>query len=219
MKKHSIILVGYGDVGRRIAKVLMDSDASFVVVDENEAKLKDKDFEYIIGDATDEDVLIQAGLKNASSVIVVLNNDTDIIFTTLIARNINPHSVIIARANAVQSIDKIYRAGADYVASLSILAGQMLAKIILGNEDETIMMFEGLEIERYNVTSESHVSGKSIADTQIRSRLGCTVIGIEENGSTTTDIDPELVLREGMTIAVIGNREQISKFQQEYKQG
>jgi len=217
MRKH-IILVGYGDVGMRIAKVLKDADASFVVVDENEAKLKDEEFEYVVGDATDENILVQAGLKKASSVIIAINNDTNIIFTTLIARNINPQSVIIARANAVQSIDKIYRAGANYVVSLSILAGQMLAKIILGNEDETIMMFEGLKIERHHVTSVSHIYGKTIAEAQIRSRFGCTVIGIEENGSTTTDIDPERILTEGMTIAVIGNREQILKFQQEYGQ-
>ncbi|MBE0521593.1 MAG: TrkA family potassium uptake protein [Candidatus Methanoperedenaceae archaeon] len=216
MRKH-IILVGFGDVGSRIAKVLKDAGAIFVVVDRNEAKLKDKDFEYVAGDATDENVLKQAGLEKASSVIIVMNDDNDIIFTTLIARNINPHSVIIARANALQSIDKIYRAGADYVASLSILAGQMLAKIILGNEDETIMMFQGLEIERYPVTPGSRLSGKTIAESQLRSRMGCTVIGIEENGKTTTYINPEMVMKEGMTLAVIGNREQISRFQQEYK--
>lgn len=216
MRKH-IILVGFGDVGRRIAKVLKDAGAIFVVVDRNEAKLKGKDFEYVAGDATDENVLKQAGLEKASSVIIVMNDDNDIIFTTLIARNINPHSVIIARANALQSIDKIYRAGSDYVASLSILAGQMLAKIILGNEDETIMMFQGLEIEKYPVTPSSRLSGKTIAESQLRSRMGCTVIGIEENGKTTTYINPEMVMKEGMTLAVIGNREQISRFQHEYK--
>jgi K+/H+ antiporter YhaU regulatory subunit KhtT len=113
-------------------------------------------------------------------------------------------------------MDKIYRAGADYVASLSIVAGQMLAHIALGHEEETIMMLEGLEIARHHVTSGSHLVGKTKADAKIRSRIGCTIIGIEENGKTTTEIDPSIVIREGMTLAIIGNCEQISKFREEY---
>lgn len=215
MKKH-FVLVGYGDVGRSIAQVLENAHVSFVVVDKNEAKLKEKGFDHVAGDATDEEVLRSAGVRNASTVIIVLNNDADIIFTTLIARNINPHCIILARANTTKSIDKIYRAGADYVASLSIVAGQMLAHIVLGHEEETITMLEGLEIARHRVTPDSSLVGKTIADAKIRSRIGCTIIGIEEDGKTTTDIEPSFIIREGMTLAIIGNSEQISKFREEY---
>ena len=211
MRKH-FILIGYGDVGHSIASVLKDAHLSFIVIDKNEAKLKDKGFDYIAGDAIDEELLKRAGISNASTVIIVLNNDDDIIFTTLIVRNLNPHSIILARANATKSIEKIYRAGADYVASLSIVAGQMLANIIMGHEEDTIMMLEGLEISRYNVGKDSQVIGKSVAEAKIRSKIGCTIIGIEENGKTTTDIDPSIILKEGMKLAIIGNCEQIEKF-------
>lgn len=214
MKRY--ILIGYGDVGRSIAQVLEKAHINFVVIDKNEAKLKGKGFDFVAGDAADEEILKSAGVQTASTVIIVLNDDADIIFTTLIARNINPHCIILARANATKSIDKIYRAGADYVASLSIVAGQMLARIALGHEEETIMMLEGLEIARHHVTSGSPLVGKTIADAKIRSRIGCTIIGIEENGRTITDIDPSIVVREGMTLAIIGNCEQISKFREEY---
>ena len=188
----------------------------FVVIDMNEAKLKDRGFDYFVGNGTDEEILIRAGLKNASTVIIVLNNDDDIIFSTLIARNINPHCIILARANTTKSIDKIYRAGADYVASLSIIAGQMLAHISIGHQQDSILMLEGLEIGKHRITADSQLVGKSISDASIRSSIGCTIIGIEENGKTTTDIDPTIILREGMTLAVIGNSEQISKFKKEY---
>jgi voltage-gated potassium channel len=210
------ILIGYGDVGHSIASVLKDSNLSFMVIDKNEAKIKDKGFDYASGDATDEELLNRAGVKDASTIIIVLNNDDDIIFTTLIARNLNPHCIIIARANAMKSIDKIYRAGANYVASLSIVAGQMLAHMALDHEWDTIMMFEGLEIARYPVTRSSSIIDKSISEAKIRSRIGCTIIGIEENGKTTTDFNPSTILREGMTLAIIGNREQISRFKEKY---
>ena len=215
MKKH-FILIGFGDVGQSIAAVFEKAHASFVVIDKTEAKLKDRGFEHIAGDATDEDLLKRAGIGNASTVIIMLNNDDDIIFTTLIARTLNQRCIIIARSNATSSIDKIYRAGADYVASLSVVAGQMLAHIALGHEEDSILMLEGLEVGRYHVTPDSPVIGKSIAEARIRSRIGCTVIGIEENGKTTTDIEPSTILKEGMTLAIIGNCEQIAKFKEEY---
>ncbi len=215
MKKH-LILIGYGDVGRSVAAVLEKAGVDFIVVDKNEAKLKDRGFGYVAGDAVDEEVLRRAGVQNASTVIMVLNNDADIIFTSLIVRNLNPHCIIIARANATKSIDKIYRAGADYVASLSIVAAQMLAHIATGHKEETIMTLEGLEISRYKIAPDSPVAGKTISEAKIRSKIGCTIIGIEENGRTTTDIDPSIVLKEGMTLAIIGNCEQISKFKKEF---
>jgi len=76
-------------VGRSIATALEKAHVHFVVVDMNEAKLKDRGFDYYVGNGTDEEILIKAGLKDASTVIIVLNNDDDIIFATLIARNIN----------------------------------------------------------------------------------------------------------------------------------
>jgi voltage-gated potassium channel len=215
MRKH-FILIGYGDVGRSIAAVLEKSHVYYVVIDTNELKLKDKGFEYVIGNGTDEEILRRAGLTNASTIIIALNNDDDIIFTTLIARNVNPHSIILARANSTKSIDKIYRAGANYVASLSIVAGQMLVHIALGHEEDSILMLQGLEIGKHQITTGSFLAGKSIAQACIRSKIGCTIIGIEENGKTTTDIDPAILMKEGMTLAIIGNSEQISKFKEEF---
>ena len=78
-------------------------------------------------------------------------------------------------------------------------------------------MLQGLEIGKYLITSGSPLAGKSIADAGIRSKIGCKVIGIEENGKTTTDIDPSIILGEGMTLAIIGNSDQISKFKKEYE--
>lgn len=215
MRKH-IILIGYGDVGRSIAAVLEKAQVYYVVIDTNELKLKEKGFEYVVGNGTYEDILRRAGLTNASTIIIALNNDDDIIFSTLIARNVNPDSIILARANSTKSIDKIYRAGADYVASLSIVAGQMLAHIALGHEEDSILMLEGLEIGKHQITAGSPLAGKIIAEAGIRSKIGCTIIGIEENGKTTTDIDPTSLMKEGMTLALIGNSEQISKFKEEY---
>ena len=218
-----LIVLGYGDVGKQIVEVLQDSDVRFVVVDINEHELENANFEYVVGNGADEDVLKEAGVESASTVIVTLNDDTNAIFATLITRGLNPESTILARANSVKSIDKIYKAGADYVASLSIVAGQILAKMtatcmdgVCEDIDEDIMLYEGIEIEKHHVHKGSNLIGRSVAELDFRHKVGCTIIGIERAREITTDIAPSMIIKEGDVVAVVGSRDQISAFKQQY---
>ncbi|MGP8320835.1 MAG: potassium channel family protein [Methanosarcinaceae archaeon] len=223
MKSGHLIVLGYGDVGKQIVEVLQNSDVRFVVVDISEHVLESENFEYVVGNAVDEDVLKEAGVESASTVIVTLSSDTDTIFATLISRGLNPESTIFARANSVKSIDKIYKAGADYVASLSIVAGQMLAKItatcmnsVCKDIDEDIMLYEGIEIEKHHVHKGSGFIDKSVEELNIRHTVGCTIIGIERDSRVITDIVPSMIIKTGDVVAVVGTRKQISVFKEYY---
>ena len=103
-----IVVLGCGDVGRRVTETLGYADIRFTVVDSQAHAFENAHYDYVVGNATDEDVLINAGVPEASTVIVSLNDDTDVMFATLITRGLNPKSTIIARANSYRSIDKIY---------------------------------------------------------------------------------------------------------------
>jgi Trk K+ transport system NAD-binding subunit len=217
-----IIILGYGDVGKRIAEVLDENDIPFVIVDSNEDLFLKPDFEYIVGNGTEEEVLKNAGIENASTVIICLNKDTDVIFATLISRGLNPESTIFSRANSVESIDKIYRAGADYVASLSIVAGQMLAKITsvcYGTEGyctiEDIMLYEGTEIENHVV--DKNIRGKTIGELDLYGTIGCRVIGYMQGNTKKIDELDDIVLEQGDVISVVGTREDVARFKEKYK--
>jgi Trk K+ transport system NAD-binding subunit len=166
--------------------------------------------------------LLAAGVKTASFEFVALNDDTNVIFATLISRNLNPELTIIARANSVKSIDKIYKAGADYVGSLSIVAGQMLAKMTadcMGKScriDEDIMLYEGIEIEKCRVDRDSILDGRSIEELDLERHIGCTIIGIERGKIVITAIKRQTTIRAGDIIAVVGSSKQISEFKERY---
>jgi len=222
-KTGHLIVLGYGDVGKRIVEVLQNNEVRFVVVDRNVHLLENAGFEYVCGNAADEEVLKEAGVEKASTVIVTLNHDTDVIFAALIARGLNPDSTILARANSVKSIDKIYKAGADYVASLSIVAGQLLAKMtakcmdhVCEDIDEDIMLYEGISIEKHHVREGSDIIGKSVAELDLRHTVGCTIIGIERGDNIITNIMPSTVIEVGDVVAVVGSIQQISEFKKEY---
>jgi Trk K+ transport system NAD-binding subunit len=222
-KDGHLIILGCGDVGKYVVQTLQHSGLKFIVVDSNPEAFDSAGYEYVIGNATDEDVLKQAGIEVASTIIVALNTDTDVIFATLMARGLNPKSTILARANSYRSIDKIYKAGADYVAALSIVAGQMLAKMTSSclamscrKMDEDIMLYEGIDIGKHTVTNEPDIVDRAVAEIGLRERFGCTLIGIQREGKIITDILPSTVILKDDIIAVVGTKQEISLFKDKY---
>ena len=213
-KEKHLVVVGYGDVGKSIVDELERARAEFVVVDKNEGALLDKGFDYVVGDGSNEEILRRAGVASASTIIIALNIDTDAIFATLVARTLNPNAIILTRANA-PICDKIYRAGADYVASVSIVVGQMVAKLVISeHEEDVVMLYEGIEIEKYHVREGSPFAGKTLEELDLRSNVGCTVIGIEKEGRTVTDIQGNTTIDEDSILAMVGSKEQIRKFEE-----
>ena len=122
------VIAGFGDVGAAAYHKLEASGVSCIVVDS-----KKQEVEQVIGNAEDEEVLKKARIEEARFCIVALNDDNVNIFTTLMARNLNPVIRILARANEPASVEKLYRAGADYVALLPMIGGQTIARIILAD--------------------------------------------------------------------------------------
>src|SRR5215469_14088102 len=120
------IVCAYGRVGRAIARELEAEGVPFVVVD-SKAELEpdlDRDGQcYLIGDASDEAVLRQAGIDRAQGLICAVDSDAENVFITLTARALNPHLRIVARASERASIDKLVRASADEVVSPYVLTG------------------------------------------------------------------------------------------------
>jgi len=209
-----LIVIGYGDVGRRIVNVLSERGVSPSVVDRRE--LCDTCFRHVAGDGASEAVLVEAGAKEAVAILIMLNDDSDVVFATLLARNLNGDDFIVARANHLSSAEKICRAGADYVASVPIVASHMLAKIAQKQEEEFTMIYEELEMTRFRVGWGSRLDGKSIGELNLPEKLGCSVVAIERDGRGMLSIVPETVVKRGDLLAIIGSFESIEKFGRRY---
>ncbi len=218
-----LIVLGYGDVGKRIVDTFEENNLDFIVIDNNKEALRDVSFDHIVGSATDEEVLKEAGVEQASTIIISLNDDSDIIFATLVCRSLNSDSVIFARANSIRSIDNIYKAGADYVASLSVVAGQMLAKITstcfnntCEHLHEDIFLYEGIEIEKYRVQKGSKMAGKTMSQIKVLEEIGCKIIGVQKDQMVHKVLPPEFMIEVDDMVAVVGTTRQILEFKEQY---
>ena len=200
--KGETVVVGYGEGGRTVAEELEEAGVPYTVVDEKETEGVE-----VVGDATDADVLCEAGIEDARSVVLVLPDDTTTEFVTLVARDLNDSVEIAARSQTSGSVGKTYRAGADYVLSVEAVSGRSVASEVL--EEEILSVGTNFEVVK---TEAPGLVGKTLKDARVRERTGCTVVAVEREGETLTDILPDFRGRENDALVVAGTDEGTNDF-------
>jgi voltage-gated potassium channel len=128
------IICAYGRVGRQVARDLRAARATFVVVDpkpDNREVAEQERVPFIEGDATDDAVLLRAGIARARSIIVCADSDANNVFITLTARGLRADIAIVARAGIEDTENKLKRAGADRVISPYKASGTEMARLAL----------------------------------------------------------------------------------------
>ena len=196
------VIAGYGDVGAAAYQELRSAGLSCIVVD-----ARDHGVNQVIGNAENEEVLKQAKIGDAQFCIVAVNNDNVNIFTTLMVRNLNPGIRILARANEPASVDKLYRAGADYVALLPMIGGQIIGRILLS---DTVTII--LDLPNDEKVIMKHVKSRSLPTVGwIRRKSGARIVGIEAHDRSVVAPDDREPLREGDAIIALGDTEQLKR--------
>ncbi len=196
-----VVVAGFDEVGTTVVEQIGDQ-VETVVVD-----LLDKPGVDVVGDVTDEATLREAGADEASTVIIAVSDDTTTVFATLVLREFNPDVEIIARADATESVRKLYQAGADYVLALATVAGRMLASTIL--EEEVISFDQQVEIVRVDCGS---LVGRTLAEADVRARTGVTVIAVERGEDVLTDLGPDFRFQRGDDLVVAGTDADMNRF-------
>lgn len=197
------VIAGFGDVGAGAYQELQASGVSCIVVDS-----KQQAVEQVVGNAEDEAVLKKARIEDARFCIVALNDDDVNIFTTLMARNLNPMIRILARANEPATVEKLYRAGADYVALLPMIGGQTIARIILEGTATILLELPNGDIVILKHANKSYAKPLKWFTRKTRVRI----IGIESQSRSIIAPDAEEIILEGDALIAVGDTEQLKKF-------
>jgi Trk K+ transport system NAD-binding subunit len=202
LRTGQVVICGYGEVGATVRQAVTQAGIDCTVVDTRDIPGVD-----VVGDVTEPEVLEEAGIGDAGSVILALGDDTLAIFATLVIRQLAPEVEVVARANEIDSVQKLYRAGADYVLALPTVSGRMLASTIL--EEDVISYDQQVEIVRLAV---GRLAGESLASADLRSETGCTVVAVERDGQVLTDLDPDFTFERDDEVVVAGPDEGIVEF-------
>lgn len=218
-----VVICGFGRHGQQAAHILMTNKINFVVIDTSEIGItgwliENKKLVYVHGDATDDDVLIKAGIKKAKSLILTLPEDADNVFIVLSARAINPALVIISRASVKGSAAKLKTAGANHVILPELIGGSHMATLISKPDViEFINNLWGDQAESINIESVAYeelpasLKDKSIDEIISWHGTGVNCLGIKnEKGTFIINPPRETVIHPQMKIMLFGTMNQIA---------
>lgn len=207
VKDGNVIVIGAGKVGRATAKSLQDRKMDFVVVEKN-PEIAKKCANYIIGDAADREVLSQAGIENAHTIIITTHEDDMNIYLTLYCRKLRPDVQIIARSTLDRNVSTLHRAGADFVLSYASMGANAIFNVL--ERDEVLMIAEGLNV--FKMKTPQLLAGKSLRNTDIRRLTGCSIIAIQYNDEMIINPDPDTEIPADSEIVLIGSYEAEKNF-------
>ncbi len=219
-----IIVVGYGRTGAKTCLELIKSKRKFVLIESNEEVLKylpkNPDFQVITEDASKEEVLIQAGIEDAHSLLITLPDDAENMLICITAKGLNPNINIVARASEESAEKKLYRAGANKVVKPFALGGIHMAHIITQPhvieflEILTGVTDQNLKLEEFKFEElKKEFHNKSIRELDIRKNTGATIIGLKnQKKGFTFDPNSDTIIRENDIMIVLGSDENVKKF-------
>lgn len=219
------IICGAGETGRCIAEEFNKTQQPFVVIERRKdciEKINSKNLCYILGDATRDAVLQQAGIERACGLVSTLDSDRDNLFVVLTARSLNSSLRIVSRVVEAESERKLLTAGANSVVSPNRIGGLRMASVLLR---PTVVSFLDvmmrredltLRIEEVTLLPDSPLVNKTLAQSEIRSKTGLIVIAILKQTGHHYIYNPvfNTMLEAGDVLIVMGDTAQVNRLRE-----
>ena len=221
MKNHYIIC-GYGRVGKRIVKDLINGGESFVVIDragEVIELLREDGIPFIEGDAEDEKTLNAAALKSAKGLILATPEDSANVFVSLTAREIREDLFILARANSRINARKLLHAGANKAIAPDEIGARRMAQVILRPHVDRFMdeVFHAESLDRamdeVTIREGAEIIGKSLAQSHFRQQFDLIVIAVIDGATREMHFNPNAqdAIQAQDILIVLGHSEVIQR--------
>jgi len=223
--KGHIIVCGYGRNGRRAAHELKHSKKKFLIIENDDHVLERfpdaaKKYNFFMGDATQDETLIDAGIKRATTIITTLPSDSENVFITLTAREMNPGINIISRASDEKVEKKLMRAGANHVVMHDALGGYHMAHIVTKPFIvEFVEMLSGFGSSEYILDEINYLQikheyrDKTLSELDIRKQTGATVFGFKDaKMGLIFNPDPQTKITADDIMILLGKEDSIKEF-------
>ena len=217
--KDHFIVCGYGRMGRALCSYLIQRYLDVVVIEQNVGRVPVMDNDgilYLVGEATDEAILLKAGIKRARGIIPVLGSDADNVFLVLIAKRLNPDIFVVARANQNESEKTLYDAGTDKVVSPFALGGRRMAHAILR---PTVIHFlelafadddTDIHVEEFPVSAASKLIEVPLSESGLRQDLDLIILSVKKaDGSMCFNPKASHQLEAGDTVVAVGRNKNL----------
>jgi voltage-gated potassium channel len=213
-----VIVCGYGRVGSSAVAHLVTTGHTVVVVDHDPVRLEACDQQFVVGDASNDDILRAAGIDHARALVCALDNDAETTYATLSARALRPDLVIISRARTVASKDKLVRAGATRAVNPQLIGGRRMASFAL--HADVAEFLDGVmhsdevdhEFEQVRIPAASPFAGRKLSEIDMFREMSVPVLAVRQpgKGAFLTNPPRSTVIEPGSTLILLASTEQIA---------
>ncbi len=226
LKGHYIVC-GIGMVGLYIVHELYETKRRQVALDSDPAQLevlstRNIDVPMLVGDATENEVLEKAMIREAKGLFATTNSDNDNIVIALTAKQLNPSLRVVCRCNDTKNIEKIKRAGADTVVALNYIGGLRMASDMTRPHATDFLESmlhdreQALRVEEVRVPEDSKYMGRLVGDLDFTNMGNMLLLAVRKEGGKWIYNPPAtLALEKDMHLIVLATPEERKLLQYE----
>lgn len=219
--RNHYILCGFGRVGEEVARQFVSRNVAFVVIEntpEAVQRAQQRGYPLLIGDATTDEMLRQAGIERAAGLLAASDSDAGNTFITLTAKALNPNILVIARAAYPDGTPRMERAGADRVFSPYVTAGRQMANsamqpMMVEFIDTLAVQTGGPIIAELDISAGSELPGRSVHDL-LHQCPTITVLGLRRQSHDVMVGPPgDTRLEAGDRLILLGEKDDLDRLQ------
>lgn len=208
---HPVIVLGGGKVGRSAAQALKARGVMVHMVEksaEHAPRAEGLVDRLIVGDAADRDVLEEAGIAQAPSILLTTHDDAMNIYLTVYCRRLNPHARILTRVTHERNIEAIQRAGADFVLSYASLGVHSVLATV--QQRQLVVLGEGSDL--FHIPVPRALAGRTLAEADLGERTGLNVIALHHGADAISRVEPATRLSPGAVLIAVGTTDAREQF-------
>jgi voltage-gated potassium channel len=226
--KHHVIVCGAGAVAGHFIDEMLRVRRPVVAIVPAGSTLpplgEEREVLHLEGDAADEEVLEEAGIRRASGLVAALEADRDNVLVTLTARQISPALRIVAMLVDARNEPKLRRAGADSVVSPFLIGGMRMASEMIRPMVVTFLdtmlrdRDRNLRVEEIEVGRGSPAIGRAVGDLGVNEMPGALLLALVEPATQRWTFKPDghIPVAEGATLIVMGDPRAVAELRRRY---
>ncbi len=209
-----LIIIGAGDIGTYLARLLLDEGHDAIVVDKDPEVCKkistDLDIEAINGDGTDPKVLEKLDVKTADAIIALSQSDETNMIASIVAKELGARQVA-ARIEKIEYNESVLKKlGIDVVIHPKAAAAGYIAEVLTNPAVlDLAFISKGhakiLEFEAKN----SKVAGKKISEISMPE--GSSIIAVINSSDEVQLPKQDMPVSQSDAVLVISKKEVTEK--------
>ncbi|ALC80913.1 MULTISPECIES: potassium channel family protein [Bacillus] len=218
--KKEFAVIGLGRFGGSICRTLVEEGVEVMAIDMDESKVNEFASiasHAVIGNATNESVLKNLGIRNFDHVIVAIGEDIQAsILTTLMLKELGVNKITVKAQNDYHE-KVLSKIGADFIVHPERDMGKRIAHKIVSS---SVLDYLELSDEHsiVEIVANEKLHGNTLIDLDIRANYGINIVAIKREKEVIVSPMAAEVIQNGDILIVIGSDEDLNRFEKKMLQ-